>query len=165
MVEIRDAIRSDVPAITALYNSYVENSVITFDIEPVAVTDRYPWFEQFAPGSRHQLLVATEGDSLVGFAYTGTFRQRAAYDQSVESTIYLADSHHGQGIGTTLYTALFDAIAQTDVHRVYAGITLPNDASIAIHQKFGFTSVGVFTDAGYKFGKFWDVIFLEKKYE
>lgn len=163
METIREGRIGDLPAIVDIYNSYIADTAITFDIEPITVESRREWFAQFAPDSRRQVFVAEEHGAILGFAYTGVFRARAAYERSVESTIYLEKNAQRKGLGRRLYDHLFDAIQGTGVHRIYAGITLPNDASIALHERCGFTPVGTFTHAGYKFDRYWDVVFYEKK--
>jgi phosphinothricin acetyltransferase len=159
---IRPATPADLPGLVEIYNHYVIHTPITFDLEPVTVEERRPWFEQFADRGRYRLLVADEGGRVLGYACTHQFRTKAAYDTTVETTIYCAPEATGRGVGTALYTALFDAIASEDVHVAVAGITLPNDASVALHERFGFTQAGVFHDVGHKFGQYWDVVWLER---
>jgi phosphinothricin acetyltransferase len=154
--------RDDLPRLTEIYNYYVINTPITFDLAPVTAEGRARWFEEHAGTKRHRLFVAEDGGRVVGWAGTGPFRDRAAYDTSVETSIYCAHDATGCGIGATMYRVLLDALRNEDINRVLAGITLPNDASIAIHRKFGFTDVGVFTECGRKFGKFWDVVWMER---
>lgn len=161
-ISIRTAVRADLPQITELYNHYVVNSVVTFDIEPYTTERRATWFDQFAPRGRHRLLVAEEGGALVGYAGTTRFRPKAAYDTTVETTIYCAPDVAGKGIGSALYATLFENLKEEDVNRFVAGYTLPNAASAALHAKFGFRPVGVFSEVGRKFGKYWDVQWLEK---
>ncbi len=161
-VEIREAMETDLPALTDVYNHYVRETPITFDLEPYTLETRRPWFDGFATAGRHRLLVA-EGDGVaLGYACSHRFRAKAAYDRSVETTIYLGPEALGQGIGRRLYAALFEVLAGEDVHRALAGVTLPNAASAALHARFGFTSIGVFREVGYKFDRYWDVEWLEK---
>jgi phosphinothricin acetyltransferase len=102
-------------------------------------------------------LETAAASAVVGFAYTGSWRAKAAYDTTAESTIYLRAEVAGRGIGRALYRALFAALEGADLHAVVAGITLPNPASIVLHRGFGFVSVGVFREVGRKFGRFHDV--------
>lgn len=160
---IRPARPDDLPEVVALYNHYVLETPITFDLEPWTVEARRPWFEAHAGTGRHRLLVACAPDgTVVGYASSGRFRVKAAYDRSVESSIYLRAGLGGRGVGAKLYGALFAALAETDVHRVYAGTTLPNPASVALHERFGFERVGLFREVGRKFGRWWDVAWYEK---
>jgi phosphinothricin acetyltransferase len=152
----------DLAPLVEVYNHYIRETVITFDLEPITVEDRRDWFESFGTTGPHRLFVAEHEGRFAGYAYSGTFRPRRAYDKTVEATIYLAPDAKGKGIGRALYGALFDALAKEDVHRVIAGITLPNEASVGIHTAFGFTCVGVMTECGFKFGKYHDVGWYEK---
>jgi phosphinothricin acetyltransferase len=161
-LHIRTANKTDLPRLTEIYNHYVVKTPVTFDIEPYTVERRAPWFEQFGPSGRYRLLVA-EGDSgIQGYAGTTRFRPKAAYDTSVETTIYCAPEAIHRGIGSQLYSALFAALAGEDVHTVVAGYTMPNPASAALHARFGFQTVGVFHEIGRKFGRYWDVAWLER---
>ena len=99
---------------------------------------------------------------MIGYVTSSLFKVKAAYQTSVETSIYLTQETKSRGIGTKLYSALFDALVNEDVHRAYAGITLPNDASIAVHKKFRFQSVGVYHEVGRKFDQYWDVEWFEK---
>ncbi|MDJ0848567.1 MAG: GNAT family N-acetyltransferase [Myxococcota bacterium] len=161
-VEIREALEGDLRALTGIYNHYVRETPITFDLEPFTVEARRPWFEGFGPAGRYRLLVAERDGGAVGYACSHRFRSKAAYDRSVETTVYLGPEAVGQGIGRRLYGALFEALAGEDVHRALAGMTLPNAASAALHAGFGFQPIGVFREVGYKFGRYWDVEWLEK---
>ena len=160
--DVRFARRDDMPALNELYNHYVESSPVTFDIEPVELAAREAWFTQFAETGSHRLLVAESEGTLVGYACSHAFRAKRAYETSVETTIYTAPGHGRRGLGTALYSALFDALEGEDVHRAYAGVTLPNEASLALHRRFGFRPVGTFEQVGRKFGRWWSVQWLEK---
>jgi phosphinothricin acetyltransferase len=159
---IRPAKRGDLPRLTEIYNHYVINSPVNFDIEPYTVERRTAWFEQFAPIGRYRLLVAEDDGLVIGYAGTTRFRPKPAYDTSVESTIYCAPDNTRKGLGSRLYSALFEAIANEDVHRILAGYALPNPASAALHERFGFRLVGIFRENGRKFGKYWDVAWTER---
>ncbi len=159
---IRRGREDDLAALTELYNHYVRETAITFDLEPYTVEKRRPWFGAFAATGRHQLFVAEEAGQVVGYACTREFREKRAYDSSAETSVYLAPDFHRRGLGSLLYGQLFDALAGEDVHRYIAGITLPNEASIALHARFGFTSVGVMREVGRKFERYWDVLWMEK---
>jgi phosphinothricin acetyltransferase len=161
-VSIRPATRDDLPHINEIYNYYVINTPITFEIEPVTVETRAKWFAEHTAGDRYRMFVAHDAGTIVGYACTGPFRERAAYITSVEATIYLAHDATARGIGTALYRVLFDAVKDEDINRLLAGITLPNEASVAIHRKFGFAPVGVFSENGRKFNRFWDVAWMQR---
>lgn len=162
MVDVRAGRPDDLPALTALYNHYVEHTHVTFDIEPFTVEQRADWLSHYATTGRHRLLVAVDGDQLFGYATSSRFRDKPAYATSVEATVYCRPDTIGGGVGTALYTALFDALRDEDVHRAYAGVALPNEASLALHRRFGFTEIGTYREVGRKFGRYWDVTWLER---
>jgi phosphinothricin acetyltransferase len=161
-LSVRPGESGDLPALTSLYNHYVENTHVTFDTEPLTLEQRQAWFSHYGRTGRHRLLVAVADSELVGYATSSKFRDKAAYDTSVEATVYVADGGAGRGVGSALYTALFEALRGADVHRAYAGIALPNDASMALHHRFGFVEVGTYREVGRKFDRYWDVTWLEK---
>jgi phosphinothricin acetyltransferase len=161
-VTIRPAAREDLPRLTEIYNYYIVNTAITFDLQPYTPDQRARWFDEHNCGGRHRMFVAEDAGWVVGYACTGPFRDKAAYDTSAETSVYCAHEATGRGVGAKLYLGLFDALKNEDVNRLLAGITLPNDASLKLHRKFGFTDVGVFSECGRKFGKYWDVVWMER---
>ena len=160
--EVRAAQAADLPQLTEIYNHYVSQTPITFDIEPFSVEARRGWFEQFGVAGRYRLVVATEAGRVVGYAGSMRFRAKPAYLRSVETSVYLRPDAQGRGLGSRLYDALFQALGGEPVHRAYAGVTLPNPASIALHRRFGFTELGTYREVGHKFDRYWDVTWLEK---
>lgn len=163
MATIRDATLDDLPTLTEIYNYYILHTPITFDLQPYEPYGRRAWFEEHAATGRHRLLVAEdEHGHLLGYATSSRWRPKAAYDTTVESSVYCRHGETGRGTGTQLYAALFEAIAQHDVHRIVAGATMPNAASVALHERFGFTRVGEFAEVGRKFGKYWNVAWFER---
>ena len=164
-VTIRVATRGDLDRLTEIYNHYVLTSPATFDVEPYTVERREPWLQQFGATGRYRLLVAEEEGSVVGYTCTTRFRPKPAYDTTVETSVYCASNAMGKGIGGWLYQALFEAMRGEDIHRFVAGYVLPNPASAALHARFGFKTVGVFRENGRKFGKYWDVCWMERDAE
>ncbi|HXX18757.1 MAG TPA: GNAT family N-acetyltransferase [Candidatus Acidoferrum sp.] len=161
-ISMRLATRADLPRLTEIYNYYVINTPVTFDVEPYTVERRAEWFGQFAEKGRYRLLVAEENGTILGYAGTTRFRPKAAYETTVETTIYCAPEATGKRIGSRLYAALFDSLEGEDIRMFVAGYTLPNPASAALHERFGFKRVGVFTENGRKFGRYWDVAWNER---
>jgi len=161
-VRIRPAERADLARLTEIYNYYVIHTPVTFDVEPYTVERRAEWFGQFARTGRNRLLVAEGEAGVVGYAGTTRWRPKAAYDTTVETTIYCAHDAVGKGVGRSLYLALFEALRGEDVHRFVAGYTMPNAATAALHERLGFKTVGVFSEVGRKFGKYWDVCWMER---
>jgi len=162
MPTIRPAELKDLGAIVDIYNHYVTTTHYTFDTEPFTAETRRPWFDQF-DGARHRCLVLVGGGGVYGYANSAALKPKAAYETSVEVTIYLAPGATGRGAATPLYAALFSALAGQDVHRAYALIALPNDASIAFHRRFGFGEVAHLNEVGRKFDRYWDVAWYEKR--
>jgi phosphinothricin acetyltransferase len=159
---IRPGHEADLPALTDIYNHYVINTPITFDLFPLTVEQRREWFVEHAGDGRHRLLVAVEGGAVVGYATTSRFRVKAAYDTTVESSIYCRADCVRRGIGTALYRELFEAVKDEDINRIVAGITLPNPASTALHERCGFRNVGALSSVGRKFDTYWDVAWFER---
>ena len=156
-IDVRRAETADLAAITTLYNHYVRETSVTFDLEPFTPTDRALWFAQFANTGRHQIFVAEREKRILGYACSHPFRAKAAYDRTVETSVYLDVTATGSGLGWRLYTRLFEALGGSDAHLAVAGMTLPNPASEALHRRLGFERVGVFRQVGHKFGRAWDV--------
>lgn len=184
-VQVRAGTEADLTALTDLYNHYIRETCITFDTEPFTPEQRRPWLLSHPQDGPHRLLVAQEATdrtkdphnrpagtpqpgvagthpALLGYATSSAFRPKAAYAPSVEVTVYCAPQAAGRGVGTLLYQALFEALAGEDVHRAYAGITQPNEASARLHTRFGFRHIGTYTEVGRKFGRYWDVAWYQK---
>ena len=162
-VDIRDAVRDDLPALRALYNHYVDNSHFTFDTEAVSVQERSAWFDQFDRDGVHRLLVAVEGGQLCGYASSSAFHYKPVYASSVEGSIYVSPAACSRGVGRRLYGELIGLLErEPGVHRLYAGVTLPNEPSLALHRSFGFRQAGVFSEVGQKGDRFWDLCWLER---
>ncbi len=160
---VRPAAEEDLKKLNDIYSHYVLETHFTFDIEPMTMERRREWFSHYASTGRYRLMVAVAGSSVVGFACSSRLRPKPAYETSVETTIYLAPEAVGHGVGSQLYDELFKSLRGEDVHRAYAGIALPNQASIALHERFGFKRVAHFTEQGRKFDRYWDVGWYEKQ--
>jgi phosphinothricin acetyltransferase len=156
-VVIRHAEQSDLPALLAIYNHYVVHTPVTFDVEPRTLAQRQAWLDTFAATGRYQCFVAARNAQAIGWACSGKFKEKAAYETSVETSIYLAPGEHGKGLGRKLYQTLLDALAKEDLHRAFGGVTLPNEGSVGVHLAMGFSLVGTYPEVGRKFGRFWDV--------
>ena len=162
-VGVEPAAVGDLPAVAAIYGFHVRGSASSFDLEPWTL----PRWEQAAaaldPGQGHHLLVARSGGTVLGWAKSGVFRDRAAYASSVEVSVYVDAQAGGRGIGGALYCALFGLLdGAAPLHRAYAGITQPNPASVALHLRHGFSHVGTYSEVGRKFDRWWDVAWYER---
>ena len=159
---IRSGQAGDLQQINDIYNHYVRDTPITFDIEPITMEQRTEWFGHYDSAGRHRLLVAVSDDRVLGYATSSPWHARRAYETSIETSIYVAPDVTGRGVGSALYSRLFDELDDEDVHRAYGGLTIPNPASISLHERFGFERVAYFTEQGRKFGRYWDVALYEK---
>ena len=157
---IRPAKPADAAAICAIYNYYIENSSHTF--EEKAVTQEEMEGRIIKIGERYTYLVSVDGSGEInGYAYVNTWKERSSYRFTVELSIFVSESCRGKGIGSELMEKLLGEIRKTDIHTVISGIVLPNDGSVALHEKFGFKKAGHFFEAGKKFGKWHDVGYWE----
>jgi L-amino acid N-acyltransferase YncA len=158
---IRSATADDAAALLAIYAPIVESTTISFETEP-------PTLEEFTARIQKAVakwawLVAEQDGQCVGYAYGSMHRERAAYRYSVEVSAYVAEWARRRGIGALLYRELFTALAARGYCNALAGIALPNEASVALHESVGFTAVGVFRNIGWKFGAWHDVAWLERQ--
>jgi len=159
---IRSATEHDIAAIRDIYAPYVTETAISLEDEVPSLevarerlrqgSERFPW------------LVYEEAGAILGYAYAGAFRTRPAYAWSVESTVYVRKNEHGKGIGRALYERLFDILRRQGAINILAVISLPNDASVQLHERLGFKPVARIADAGYKLGAWWDVGFWQRSF-
>jgi phosphinothricin acetyltransferase len=162
-LEIRQAEPRDLNRLVEIYNYYVVETHVTFDTEPFAVGARTQWFTRFGDDGPYRLFVGERDGSVVGYASSLPFKDRAAYNTSVETTIYLAPEATGNGLGRVLYAHLLRVLGEEpSVHRAYGGVALPNPQSIRLHVALGFVHVASYHEVGFKFGEYWDVNWYEK---
>jgi phosphinothricin acetyltransferase len=160
---IRPAEDGDLAQITAIHNYYVENTHLSFDIHALTANQRRSWFAEHSVGNRYRVVVAEdEQHGVIGYATSGRFRTKEAYDTTVEVSIQCAPTYRGRGLGRRLYDALFTQLAVEDVRCAVAGIALPNPASVALHERMGFQRLGTFPQVGRKFQRYWDVVWMQK---
>jgi phosphinothricin acetyltransferase len=159
---IRSATAADAERICAIYNHYIATTTISFEEEPVAPAEMA---KRIADVNAANLpwLVMLEEDKLIGYAYATKWRVRAAYRFAVESSVYFDPAHAGQGGGRALYEALLAELRQRDLHLVIGGIAQPNEASVRLHERLGFTKVAHFSEVGLKFGRWVDVGYWQLK--
>lgn len=153
-MNIRHATPNDAEAIAEIYAPLVENSHVSFEERAPSATEmaqRISSYSQVYPW-----LVAEDERGILGYVYASAHRSRPAYRWSVDVAIYVRDDARGRGVGKALYRELFRLLKLQRYHSVYAGIALPNDASIALHRSMGFTPVGIYTHVGYKAGAWRD---------
>ncbi len=143
----------DAPALLALRNHYIAQSFATFDEAPLSPADVQAWMAGFREDGPHRLLVARDGQRLLGFCSSQPYRAHPAFARTVETSIYVAPDAGRAGVGTALYERLFAALAGEGLHRAVVGIALPNEVSIRLHARFGFRPVGVFDEYAHKHGR------------
>ncbi len=160
LLKIRTANVTDSDAILSIYAPFITDTFVSFETEVpssesfkkrvAAISNGYPFF------------VCEENGEVLGYAYASAHGERAAYYLSVNVSVYISPSHHGKGIGKALYIRLLDELSRRGFHRAYAAIALPNEKSIKLHTSLGFTHVGTFHEAGYKFRRWIDLAWYEK---
>lgn len=156
MPMIRAAEQRDGGDIAAIYNHFIEHSVITFEEDPVTAEEMGQRIAE-THAAKLPYLVAVDDSSVQGYAYASKWKGRCAYRYTVEVTVYLDPGAAGSGLGSSLYKSLFEQLAELNYHMAIAGISLPNDASIALHEKFGMKKVAHFEEVGFKFNRWVDV--------
>jgi L-amino acid N-acyltransferase YncA len=154
-IDLRPAERRDANAIAAIYAPIVRDTFISFETEPPSALTMAGRIE--ATQRRHPWLVATAGDEVMGYAYASEHRQRAAYRWSVDVTAYVAETARGKGVGRRLYSSLIPMLRAQGFRGAFAGIALPNDASVGLHEAVGFRALGVYKDVGFKLSAWRDV--------
>jgi L-amino acid N-acyltransferase YncA len=160
-VRIRNADpEKDAAACAAIYLPFVTESATSFDEEPPTAAYFTHKIEELS--ATYPFLVATEGDEVIGYAYASEYRARVAYRWSAEVSVYIHADHRGRGVGKQLYEMLLELMTKQGFRVAVAAITVPNDASIALHESCGFANVGVFKRIGFKLGEWRDVAFLER---
>ena len=155
----RRATAADAPAIATIYNHYVDHTIVTFEEAPVGADEMARRIE--AVLRTHEWLVVTGDDVVLGYAYASRFRERLSYRYTAESTVYLAPQHCGKGLGAPLYRALLSRIFELGYRHAIGGISLPNDASVGLHERLGFVKVAHYPRIGKKFDRWIDVGFWQ----
>ena len=162
-MKIRTATLDDAAALLAIYEPYVTNSPVSFELEVPNVDEfkgriakllgKFPW------------LVLEKDGEILGYAYAAPFRERKAYQWSVESTVYVKQGHHRKGVGAALYGKLLELLREQGFVNVIGGITLPNEGSRLLHEQFGYRQVSQYKDAGFKHGRWYDVGYWQLQFE
>jgi L-amino acid N-acyltransferase YncA len=154
-VPVRIATRADLPAIQAIYEAAILQSTATLDLEPMRGEEQEVWFRSF--GTLDPLVVEEEGTTIRGFAYYTAYKTRPGYVHTKEISVYVDEMHRHQGVGTALYHDLIRRARSSGVHALVATLSGPNEASEALHRRYGFERIGSLPEAGFKFGRFLDV--------
>ena len=156
---IRNVQIKDTQQILDIYNYYIVNTVVTFDLEPVSLESFQEKINTIK--ADYPFIVYEKNNEILGYAYGSRFRPRPAYNHTVESTVYVKQGQHGKQIGTKLYKELLHLLQQENFHIVLGVLTLPNEASVKLHEKFGFKQVAHLKEVGFKFRKWQDIGFYQ----
>ncbi|MDO5134584.1 MAG: GNAT family N-acetyltransferase [Eubacteriales bacterium] len=159
-MKIRQVEREDIPALVEIYRYYVENTDITFEYVPPSQEEFTRRVQEIT--ARYPYLVAEEEGEILGYAYGAAFKGRAAYDWSVETTVYVNWEKRGRGVGTRLYRELERELREQNIQNANACITYPNQGSMSFHEKEGYRLAAHFEKCGYKLGRWLDMIWMEK---
>ena len=162
-MEISLAKNKDLNGINDIYNYYISNTAYTFDINQITIEEKKEWFHQFKNSETSICLVGYENDDLVGFVCSTKFREKEAYNQSLETSVYISEKFKGKGFGKKLMFELITRLKSTNIKNLYALITYPNETSIKLHKTLNFKKVGTLNNVGYKFKKYWSVHIYELK--
>jgi phosphinothricin acetyltransferase len=154
-VTIRPVRSDDAPAMAAIYAPIVVDTWISFEETPPDAAEMARRIEKVT--RTHPWLVADDGGAVAGYAYAGQHRERAAYRWAADTSVYVAEAYRGRGVGRTLYAALFQTLRDLGYLRAFAGVTLPNAPSEALHEAVGYREIGVYREVGFKFGRWHDV--------
>lgn len=149
----------DASQICTIYNYYIENTIVTFEETPVSESEMKSRIVQTI--QKHPWIVYEQDGVIIGYAYASEWKSRCAYKYSVETTVYLKSDAKGHGIGSILYGELIRLLREKNLHAAIGGIALPNEASVVLHEKFGFEKIGQFKQVGYKFDTWIDVGYWE----
>ncbi len=159
-MNIRPVKLEDAAQIAEIYNYYIKNTHVTFETEPLTGAEMQ---ERIAETTvKYPYLVAEDEGEICGYAYAAQFKLRQAYQYAAEVSIYVKNDTKQKGVGSRLYEKLFEELAETNVHTVVAGISLPNDPSVNFHEKLGFNKVARFREVGYKLGRWIDVGYWQR---
>jgi L-amino acid N-acyltransferase len=160
MINVREAIEEDLPQLLAIYNDIIIHTTAVYDYEPHTLAMRKQWFDT-KKQQGFPVYVAEEGKRILGFSSIGPFRAWAAYQYSVENSVYVAADERGKGIGKLLIPPLIEATKTLQLHTIIASIDAMNESSLRLHKSFGFEEVAHFKEVGWKFGRWLDLKFLQ----
>ncbi|WP_026692208.1 GNAT family N-acetyltransferase [Peribacillus kribbensis] len=156
---IRTGLEKDLPALLDIYNDAILNTTATFDLVEQDIEERKKWFSKY--GEEFPLIVADVEGEAAGYCCLSPFRDKKAYQKTVEISIYVSKHHRGKGLASKLLAAIIPIAREKDYHVIMAGITAGNDSSVSLHKKFGFEYAGCFKEVGFKFGEWQDVLFYQ----
>ncbi|WP_430816706.1 arsinothricin resistance N-acetyltransferase ArsN1 family B [Carboxylicivirga sp. RSCT41] len=156
---IRQVKPADASLIAGIYNHFIKHSIATFELDSIDSDEMLNRVKKIT--ASYPFVVFEENDQILGYAYASAWKSRKAYARTVETSVYLHHKAQGKGIGTRLYSHLMNELKNKEIHAVIGGISLPNDASVKLHEKLGFQKIGHFKQVGRKFDKWIDVGYWE----
>ena len=160
-MNVRSATHADLSEILEIYNEAVLNTTATYDYEPRTLEHRAQWFEE-RKRDNYPVFVAVEGERIVGWSALNPFHARLGYRFTAENSVYVAADQRGRGVGKVLLAPLVEGAKARGLHAIIAAIDADNEASIRLHARFGFEKVGHFKQTGFKFGRWLDVVYMER---
>jgi phosphinothricin acetyltransferase len=161
-IKIRHAESRDLPALTKIRTFYAKTN-ISFDEEEQTKEQQLEWFKQYSSAGPYRLLVAEEEGRVLGYVTSGQYRIQPVFRETIRMSIYVADEMRGKGLGTRLYSAIFDELQNENLHMAVVGIALPNEPSVALHKKCGFTEIGIIHEYAKKNGIYLSCLWMEKR--
>lgn len=161
-MQVRPATRNDLPGILDIYNEAVLNTTASYDYEPRTMEHRVAWFETHEQQRLPIFVAADDSAQILGWSSLSRYHDRKGYQFTVENSIYVAAAHRGHGVGRVLLAPLIDSAREIGLHAIIAAIDADNEASVRLHARFGFVEVGHFRQVGFKFGRWLDVIYMER---
>ena len=160
-MNVRPATHADLPEVLEIYNEAVLNTTATYDYEPRTLEHRTQWFEE-RMRDNYPVFVALEGERVIGWSALNPFHARFGYRFTAENSVYVAADVRGRGVGKVLLAPLVEGAKVRGLHAIIAAIDADNEASIRLHARFGFEKVGHFKQTGFKFGRWLDVVYMER---
>jgi L-amino acid N-acyltransferase len=161
-MQVRPAIRNDLPAILDIYNEAVLNTTASYDYEPRTMEHRVTWFEAHEQQGLPIFVAVDDVAQILGWSSLSRYHDRKGYQFTVENSVYVAAAHRGRGVGKILLAPLIDSARELGLRAIIAAIDADNEASVRLHARFGFVEVGHFRQVGFKFGRWLDVIYMER---
>jgi L-amino acid N-acyltransferase YncA len=161
-MQVRPATQDDLPAILDIYNEAVVNTTASYDYEPRTLEQRQAWFEEHQAQGLPILVALGTSEQVVGWSSLSHYHGRKGYQFTVENSVYVAAAHQGAGVGKALLAPLIEEARELGLHVIIAAIDAENQASVALHARFGFVTVGHFKEVGFKFGRWLDVIYMQR---
>ena len=161
-MQVRPATHADLPDLLAIYNDAVLNTTASYDYEPRTLEHRAAWFEEHERQRLPVFVAVDDAGQVLGWSSLSRYHDRRGYQFTVENSVYVAATHRGRGVGTRLLPPLLDSARALGLHAIIAGIDAENTASVRLHARFGFVEVGRFKEVGFKFGRWLDVIYMQR---